>query len=74
MRYAYKALLLHPDTLAATCNAAAHILPVTKGYADDWEHGMGQAMHNAMLEHGVTGRVVFITRTYGENKLGRNAW
>ena len=71
VRAAYKALLLDPFALGATHNIAAYVLPGGQsGYCDDGDYGLGRSMLYSMNQQKTQGRVVFITRKYGGNKLG----
>ncbi len=76
IRAAYKALLLKPECMAANHNMAAYRLYSTEttktqdGYCDDGEFGMGRVIRNAMQRADAKNVVVFVTRTYGGQKLG----
>ncbi len=76
VRIAYRALLQNPKNMAAKHNVAAYRLHdpmlsrTENGFCDDGEFGMGRAMRGRINSLGVNDVVVFMTRSYGGNKLG----
>ncbi len=76
VRIACRALLQNPKNMAAKHNVAAYrlhdpmISRTENGFCNDGDFGIGRAMRDRINSLGVNDVVVFMTRSYGGNKLG----